>query len=203
MSIYTIFPCLIRECEKNDDLITYRTVLMKFLSGESKVAKDKKGYVIDVYGGLPDKNGIISNWLAMMSANPCRFENILVDLEDMESEEEKFIKLCKETKGTHKMIVYSVMGLCGDFNKYETIEKNNKYYLRVDEKNEIELFDKDEAASELGDEKEVPPIFYFDSSINESVIAGKNVIGSNNKKKSLNSLILKIFDKQHGKSKNC
>lgn len=189
MSVYTISPCLIRGCEKNEDIISYRTVLMKFLSGESKVAKDENGWVIDLYGSLPDKHGFISNWLIMMGTKPSRFEKIPVDLGDVETEEGKFIKLCKETKGKHKMIVYSVMNLSGDFDKYKIEENDKKYHLKIDDNNSIELFDKDEAVSELGNEKEVH--LHYDSHVSDSVIAGGNVTGSNNRF-SLKTLIKKI-----------
>lgn len=167
MSVYTISPCLIRQ-NKKYDLDYIRSVLFVFLNGDHKVAKDANGRMIDIYDNLPDSSGIIHIWLTLMSYEPSRFEKVSVDLDSITDEEEMCLKLCKETKGAHKMIVYSIQSM-----KCE-IDEN---YCTTKEGIVIKLYDRDTAKDELAPQKTVNKYH-----LQDTIIAGGNVTNSNNNK---------------------
>lgn len=167
MSVYTISPCLIRQ-NKKYDLDYIRSILFVFLNGDHKVAKDANGRMIDIYDNLPDSSGIIHTWLTLMSHEPSRFEKVSVDLDSITDEEEMCLKLCKETKGTHKMIVYSIQSMKCEIDEHDCITKEGVV---------IQLYDRDAAVNELASRKTVNKYHFQDT-----IIAGGDVTNSNNNK---------------------
>ncbi len=110
MAIYTISPCVMRDCEP-DDFICYSNLLFTFIQGPHKVAIDNDGSVIDIYSSIEQHRDIIQTWLQLMSNTPNRFEKIPIKIVDIPNEFRKFLMLCKATKGQHRIIVNSMQGL--------------------------------------------------------------------------------------------
>lgn len=163
MSVYTVSPCLMRYMDAGD-MDYFRKVLFLFLNGSHRVAKDEKGRVIDIYAGISIYGDIIHAWLSLMTVKPSRFEPIPVDLDQVDGEENKFLALCSQTKGQHKMIVHSIQNV-----SCEVYNKNRTDYEGVT----VELLSRDDAVEELL----VKSIVY---NVTDSVIAGGNVENSNN-----------------------
>lgn len=165
MAVYTVSPCLMRHNGDND-LRYIRDVLFMFVNREHKVAIDNNGCVLDIYNNIPDHDGIIHAWLNLMGYKPTRFESVLVDLSLLQNEEDKFLTLCKDTKGQHKMIVYSIQNLQCKVDKRNCTSKDGII---------IELFDRDGAVDELH-----ARVTVNNFNLNDSIIAGGNVKNSNN-----------------------
>ena len=119
--IYTLSLDFLKNLEE-DDNIFISDILFHFINRENplKIAKDKKGIVIDDYHNIAAKNQNIKTWLDLMSFTPSPFEKIDVDLSSFNCNEAKYLKLCKETAGFNKMIVYSIQNL-----KVYKCKKNN------------------------------------------------------------------------------
>jgi len=148
-----------------DDLYYYRNLLMLFTLGVHKVAIDKQGAVIDIYGDIKSNREILHSWLSLMSYKPSRFEIIPVCISGITDEEKKFLTLCKSTNGQKKMIVGNLQNLqC-------VLDCNN---CTIVDGVRVQLIDKDDAVNEIS-------IHYNTTSIVNSVVATGNVSNSNNK----------------------
>lgn len=165
MSVYTVSPCLMRH-DGDNDLSYIRDVLFLFVTSEHKVAIDNNGFVLDIYNNIQDHDGIIHAWLNLMGYKPARFESVPVDLSLLQDEEDKFLTLCKNTKGQHKMIVYSIQNMQCEVDKSNCTTKDGII---------IELFDRDGAIDELH-----TCITVNNYNLYDSIIAGGNVKNSNN-----------------------
>lgn len=168
MSVYTISPDFLENIE--DDEKSYLSDILFIFSNRSnshKIAKDKHGVILDVYKSIKKNPDIIKIWLDLMSFTPSGFEKIDVDIRDINCKEEMSITLCKETKGTNKLIVYSVQNIVN----FECIDGFISYDGKV-----ITVFDRDDAKMELN--KKEPSI---SSIINHSQIAGNDITKSTNK----------------------
>ena len=120
MAIYTISPCLMRDPNPSD-FFCYSNLLFSFTCGPHRVAIDRDGHVLDIYNQIPLHQDIIQTWLQLMSNTPHRFEKIPVGIKNLQNECEKFLVLCKSTKGQHKMIVNSIQGLDYDVDEDDCI----------------------------------------------------------------------------------
>lgn len=141
MSVYTVSPDLLKNIEKGDG-IYFTDILFVFAqrSNPFKVAKDKTGHVVESYEKITTNGDIIKTWLDLMTFKPSPFETINVDLTDIECEETKFFKVCKETKGQNKLILFSLQNL----EKYQC-ENNVVLFEDV----AIQVLDRDLARGEL------------------------------------------------------
>jgi len=141
MSIYTILPDFFSKVEKEEG-VYFSDILFVFTQrGNSfKVTKDKKGEVISIYSSIKENADIIKSWLEMMSFKPSTFEKIDVDISGIDCMETKFVKICKETKGVNKLIVYTRQNI----RKFKC-ENNILTYEGTD----ITVLDKDDAHIEL------------------------------------------------------
>lgn len=147
MSIFTISPDFFRSIDENEKI--YLTdILFVFTNRNTsyKVTTDKHGYILDIYKGIKENAEVIKMWLDFMTFHPSPFEKINVDIKDIDCEETKFIKVCKETKGYNNLIVYSIQNL----KKFNCEKKIIRY-----EGKEIILFDRDDAISELTPKKTI------------------------------------------------
>jgi len=138
---YTISPCLI-EFDTIGTSISSILFIFSNKRNSYKVAKDKNNTVIDTYLSINTKyKDAIMTWLDLMAnVKPDSFELVNVNIDNISDRNLQFIKLCKSTIGSNKMIVYSKQY----FDKFEwKIDKilyENVY---------IEVFDKDEALEKL------------------------------------------------------
>lgn len=141
MAVYTVSPDLLRNIEK-DEGIYFTDILFTFTqrTNRFKVAKDKNGHVINSYLSVEKNGEIIKTWLDLMSFKPSPFESIDVDISDIECEESKFLKVCKETKSTNKIILYSQQNI-----KKFTCEDSVVFF----EDTAIQVLDRDDARNEL------------------------------------------------------
>lgn len=168
MPVYTISPDFLENI-KDDDKRYLSDILFIFSNRTNayKVARDTQGHIIDIYKSIKTNPDIIKTWLELMSYPPSKFEKINVDIRDIDSDEEKAIKLCKETKNSNKMIVYSIENI-------QLFECNNNQ-IQYEGKSLIVL-DRDEAEIELNRKDEGRII-----NINHSQIAGGSIENSTNK----------------------
>lgn len=144
---YTLYPDLFRLIKEIDDSIYIRDLITIFgiSTNSHKIAKDSHGIVIDIYSNTESiYKDFFATFLDMIARNPSGFENIDVDISQIECEETKFITLCKATLGCNVMILYSIQNI----KKYKII--NNKLNF---EDTEITILDRDEARVELNKSK--------------------------------------------------
>jgi len=155
MSVYTISPDLLRNIEK-DESIYISDILFVFTTrgNNFKVSKDKNGDVLNTYKSINNNGDIIRTWLDLMSYKPSTFEDIDVDLSQIECEETKFLKVCKEVKTQNKLIMYSHQNL----KKFDCPNKTVHFENKL-----ITILDKDEAKNEL---------------TNTTIISGDTIINS-------------------------
>lgn len=108
MTIFTVAPDLLRNIEEGE-YVFFSDILFVFSqqSNPFRVTKDKNGDVISIYSGIKENADIIKTWLDLMANKPSPFEKIDIDISDIECEETKFVKICKETKGQNQIIFYS------------------------------------------------------------------------------------------------
>ncbi|MCF6402966.1 hypothetical protein L3C95_08785 [Chitinophaga filiformis] len=141
MSVYTISADLLANIEK-DEGIYFTDILFVFTQRNNafKVAKDKNGYIIDTYKKVINNGDIIKTWLDLMSFKPTPFETIDIDLSKINCDETKFLKICKETKGQNKLIVYTIQNI-----KNFECQDNTVIFENV----AIRLIDRDLARKEL------------------------------------------------------
>ncbi|HZY36729.1 MAG TPA: hypothetical protein VFE53_08785 [Mucilaginibacter sp.] len=141
MSVYTISPDLLRNIEKEEG-VYFTDILFVFTQRNNhfKVSRDKKGHVIDAYLKIVPNADIIKTWLDLMSFKPSTFEHIDVSFKDIDCEETKFFKLCKETKDQNKIIYYSAQNI----KKYNCTD-----HLVYFEETAITVLDRDLAKQEL------------------------------------------------------
>lgn len=145
MAIYTISPCLMRNREQNE-LYFFRNILFPFVNNGHKVALDQDGLVLSVYSQIERNQDIIQVWLNMMSYKPSKFETIPVKLDDILDESDKFLYLCKSTKGQHKMIVDSIQNMNCEVGKDNCVVVDDV---------KVRLLDRDEAVDELNSDAEI------------------------------------------------
>lgn len=139
--IYTISPDLLRNIKKEEGI--YLTdVLFVFAqrSNTYKVTRDSNGEVLRIYESIASSKDCIKTWLDLMSFIPSPFEVINVDISDIECEETKFLKLCKETNGENKIIYYSKQNV----RKYK-FDAGSLFFEKI----QIIVLDRDEARHEL------------------------------------------------------
>lgn len=141
MAVYTISPDLLRNIEK-DEGVYFTDILFVFAqrTNSFKVSKDKNGEVINSYLAIEENGETIKTWLDLMSFKPSPFELIDVDVRGIDCEETKFLKICKETKNTNKLILYSQQNI-----KNHKCERN----FVIFEETTIQILDRDEARQEL------------------------------------------------------
>ncbi len=171
MSVYTISPDLLRNIEKGEESYL-RDILFIFTYGKNpfKVSNDKFGEVINSYLSVERNQEIIKTWLDLMSYKPSPFEYINVDLRNIDCEETKFLKLCKETKSQNKLIVYTTQNI----NKY-TCENKIVFF----ESKAIYILDRDEATIEL---EHLSTSNSGDTFINSQVAIGSSQISKSQNK---------------------
>lgn len=141
MAVYTVSPDLLKNIDKEDG-IYFTDILFVFTQRGNpfKVAKDKNGNVIECYKRISINGDIIKTWLDLMTFRPSPFETINVDLSAIQCEETKFFKVCKETKGQNKLILYSIQNL----QKYSCRDS-----IVMFEDVGIQILDRDIARNEL------------------------------------------------------
>ena len=110
--VYTLSPDFIQNLEEEDSIFI-TDVLFQFSNRENplKIAKDNSGSVIDDYSKIAAKNQQIKTWLDLMSFSPSPFSKVDVDLSSFDCHETKYLKLCRETNGLKKMIIYSLQNI--------------------------------------------------------------------------------------------
>lgn len=168
MAIYTISPDLLENIEDND--IRYLSDILFVFSNKTntyKVAQDKHGHIIDVYRSIKKNPDSIKIWLDYMTNSPTKFEKIDVDIQNLDSNEGKAIKLCKETKGSNKIIVYSIQNITLCECKDNKIQYEGKSLI---------VLDRDDAIAELNKKEGNTNI-----NIAHSQVAGGNIENSTNK----------------------
>jgi hypothetical protein len=141
MGVYTVSPDLLRNIEK-DDGIYLTDILFVFTQRANtfKIAKDRKGEVINCYQSIKANGEIIKTWLDLMSFNPSPFETIDVELDGLDCEETKFVKICKETQSQNKLITYT----------HQNLKKHScRGGVVTFEGTDITVLDRDEAKQEL------------------------------------------------------
>jgi len=139
--IYTITPDLLENIADNEK--HYFTDILFLFTNRScslKVARDKNNEIISIYRNIKNNAETIKLWLDLMSFIPSRFEKINITIDDIDCLESKFMKLCKETKGVNKLIVYSIQNLY----KFECREKKVIFEDII-----INVLDRDDAKEEL------------------------------------------------------
>lgn len=141
MSVYTISPDLLKHIDR-DEGVYFTDILFVFTQRNNpfKVAKDKDGHVIDAYQRIDKNSEVIKTWLDLMTFKPSTFETIDVNLGEIDCEETMFVKICKETKGQNKLIVYTIQNL----KKFECQES-----IIYFEDTAIQVLDRDVAKGEL------------------------------------------------------
>ncbi len=171
--IYTIFPDLFRNIQNSEDSIYIRDLINVFgiSTNPFRIAKDKKGIVIDVYASIQSKYRIFFiEFLEMLNRYPSGYEIIDVDIESIGCEETQFLKLCKETKGTNKMIVYSKQNII----KYTIVENKVEFEEKL-----ILLLDRDEARMVLNHRNAGDTYYISDS---QAAFSNSNISNSKNEK---------------------
>lgn len=110
--VYTLSPDFIQNLEEEDSIFI-TDVLFKFISRANplKIAQDNGGSVIDDYAKIAATNQQIKTWLDLMSFSPSPFSKVDVDLSSINCHETKYLKLCRETIGFKKMIIYSLQNI--------------------------------------------------------------------------------------------
>jgi hypothetical protein len=141
MAVYTISPDLLRNIEKEEG-VYFTDILFVFTNraNPNRVAKDKNGDVINSYLAIENNSDIIKTWLDLMSFKPSPFEPIDVDISQIDCEERKFLKVCKETNGQNNFILYSPQNL----KRFKCV--NN---IVLFEETAIRVLDRDEAKTEF------------------------------------------------------
>lgn len=156
MSVYTITPDLLRSIGEEDGI--YLTdILFVFTSRNNpfKVAIDNNGVIIDYYKSVENNAETIAFWLNLMSFKPSPFELINVDLSNIDCEETKFMKVCKETLNQRKLVLYTYQNLVNFKCENGTV---------IFEDTVINILDRDIARNEL-----TPTITMGDTIINSQV----------------------------------
>lgn len=172
MSIYTIAPDLLRNIEK-DEYFYFTDILFVFCNRENtlKFAKDKDGLVIKAYEEIENNTEIISTWLSLLSFKPFPFEEVIVDLDLIDCEETKFLKVCKSTLGQNKIIFYTKQNvLKNPINSDSIISFENTNVL---------VLDKDEARKEINLNSQIYNIQNSQVALNNSQLNNSN---NNNEK---------------------
>jgi|GEM_PF-1191167 len=110
--VYTLSPDFLQNLEEEDSIFI-SDVLFHFINRENplKIAKDKSGLVIDDYSKIAANNQHVKTWLDLMSFSPSPFSKVDVDLSPFDCLETKYLKLCRETGGFKKMIIYSLQNI--------------------------------------------------------------------------------------------
>lgn len=166
--VYTILPDLLRNVKRTEGM--YLTDILFVFSQKTntfKVTRDINGDVLEIYKSIIENGEIIKTWLELMSYVPNSFEIINVDVSDIPEEETKFIKLCKETIGQNKIIVYSKQNI-----------QNHTFkgpYIIFEDK-AITVLDRDEAREELN----YPPAGNNNTYINSQVAQNNSQINKSN-----------------------
>jgi riboflavin synthase alpha subunit len=127
MGVYTVSPDLLRNIEK-DDGIYLTDILFVFTQRANtfKIAKDRKGEVINCYQSIKANGEII--------------KTIDVELDGLDCEETKFVKICKETQSQNKLITYT----------HQNLKKHScRGGVVTFEGTDITVLDRDEAKQEL------------------------------------------------------
>ena len=163
---YTIYPDIMR-CHEDDALYYFRNLLMLFAVGAHKVAVDRDGTVLDIYGKISYNRELIHTWLSLMSYKPSRFVAIPVCVSGIADEEQLFLTLCKSTNGQKKMIVGDIQNL------HCNLDCNN---CTIVDGETVQMIDKDDAVNELAMQNNSTTII-------DSILANGSVSNSNNKEK--------------------
>lgn len=167
--IYTISPDLLRNIEPGNGIYFSDILFVFSIRGNPyKITKDKHGEILNCYKTIKENSEIIKCWLDLMSYLPSPFETIDVDIRGIECEETKFLKICKETNGEKKLVLYSLQNV----KKYP-ITQNRLVFEEV----AIDLLDRDAILIELK-----PKDKNGDTYVNSQVAKnGSNITDSKNK----------------------
>ena len=171
MAIYTVSPDLLRNIEKGQEFY-FTDILFVFAQKNNhfKVAKDKKGVVIDKYASIEENKESIATWLNFMACQPATFEPVEVDVSNLNCEETMFLKVCKETQNHNKLIYYST----------QNIKKHNcKNNIITFENKAIQILDRDQARQELTPSLKSGDTNYISGS--QVAMHGSNITESDNK----------------------
>ncbi len=139
--VYTLSLDFLQSLEEEDQIFI-SDILFQFTNRENplKITKDKNGIVIDDYSKVASNNQSIKTWLDLMSFTPSPFTKIDVDLSSFDCNEKKYLKLCKETNGLKKMIIYSLQNI----KEYQFNDNTIMF-----ENCEISLLDKENARHDV------------------------------------------------------
>ena len=122
----------------------YNEFLMAFtLSTNShKVAVDSKGIILDRYGKIADKNGLISHWIHIMAHAPSNFDPIdEITLESEKCRSEIYLHLSSKIVGLKRLITSSRQDLkIYPFKGTHYVDYNGE---------DIKVYDRDEALVEF------------------------------------------------------
>lgn len=129
---------------ENLELSDYRyftDILFVFTNrhNDFKVAKDVNNEVLDLYKKVKKNSHLISCWLDMMSYSPTPFETVNIDIKNVSDIEEKFLKLCKHTRGNKFMLVYSLQNLSAQLDTNNCIIYNHTLIKALDKEECIQF----------------------------------------------------------------
>jgi len=141
MSTYTISPDFLKTIDKEEQNY-FSNILFVFTNRTNtfKITKDRNSEIISIYKSIPQNADIIKIWLELMSYSQSPFEKVDIDVSNIKCIETKFVKICKETKGSNNLIVYSAQNL----SKFNCTEKKIEF-----EGVNINILDRDDASAEL------------------------------------------------------
>jgi hypothetical protein len=166
--VYTILPDLLRNIRRPEGMfLTDILFVFSQKTNTYKVSRDVNGEIIEIYKSIMENGEVIKTWLDLMSYVPNSFEVINVDISDIPVEETKFIKLCKETVGQNKIIVYSKQNIINH-------EFSGPYIIFEDRA--ITVLDRDEARQELN----YPPAGDNNTFVNSQVAQNNSQITKSN-----------------------
>ncbi|WP_075343282.1 hypothetical protein [Tenacibaculum agarivorans] len=167
--VYTVY-CELLERIKKEELFYFSDLLNLFASRENdnKIAVDYDGKILEDYASIDNHNSsFIACWLELLAHNaPTSLENIEIELEEITCNEEKYLRLCKETVSQKKMIVYSKQNI----KEHQCIND-----IIIFEEEEINILDKDNALREINNSNSVI------NNISNSIIAQNNSSVNNSK----------------------
>lgn len=150
---------------KSSDLPYLACILFCFTNDEqpAKLAVDKKQIILTRYKDFSLYGDIIKMWIDLLSNIPSSMESINVDLEGIEDHEQMCLTLCSQTKGSKKMIVYSLNSINSDVDDDNCVSYNG---------HSIRLLDRDEAKRMLNE--------HVAYNISNSMVAGRDIKESTN-----------------------
>lgn len=171
MAVYTLCDCIFKMYDHLAK-IHISDVLWKFTQANAyKIALDESDRIMSIYEKHAEVNPAIAVWLIQMAREPKSFEPIKVEVDDIQTDDELFLRVCSSVKNTSKAIVFSHQR----WNDYKYSEPQIIVYNEIP----ITIYDKDEAVAELN-----PPIEKTVINANGSIVAanGGSIDGSKIKK---------------------